>query len=73
MTGESAANLVEIRVEDELIGRGYEFERSQSAAVGQSVHTWRERVQIIRSEALARSQAAALGRRLDKAEAALRA
>lgn len=72
LTGESAANLVEIRVEDELIGRGYEFERSQSAAVGQSVHTWRERVQIIRSEALARSQAAALGRRLDKAEAALR-
>ena len=72
LTGGPAANLVEIRVEDELIGRGYEFERSQSAAVGQEVHTWRERVQIIRSEALAQSQAAALGRRLDKAEAALR-
>ena len=72
LTGESAANLVEIRVEDELIGRGYEFERSQSAVVGRSVHTWIERVQIIRSEALAESQAAALERRLEKAEAALR-
>ena len=38
-------------VEDELIGVGYEFERSQSAVVGQTEHTWSERVQIIRSEA----------------------
>jgi transposase len=72
LTGEPAAHLVEIRVEDELIARGYEFQRSQSAMVGQTVHTWSERVQIIRSEALAQSQAAALERRLDKAEAALR-
>jgi transposase len=72
LTGDKAANLVEIRVEDELIGRGYEFERSQSAVVGQEVHNWSERVQIIRSEALAQSQATALERRLDKAEAALR-
>ncbi len=72
LTGEKAANLVEIRLEDELIGRGYEFERSQSAVVGQEVRPWTERVQIIRSEALAQSQAAALERRLDKAEAALR-
>jgi transposase len=72
LTGEPAANLVEIRAEDELIGRGYEFERSQSALVDQVLQTWSERVQIIRSEALAQSQAAALERRLDKAEAALR-
>jgi transposase len=72
LTGEPAANLMEIRLEDELIGRAYEFERSQSAVVRQEVHTWIERVQIIRSEALAQSQAAALERRLDKAEAALR-
>jgi len=72
LTGEPAANLVEIRVADELIGRGYEFERSQSALVGQTVRTWSERVQIIRSEALAQNQAATLERRLDKAEAALR-
>ena len=35
-------------------------------------HTWIERVQIIRSEAAAESQAAALERRLEKAEAAVR-
>ena len=71
LTGAAAAKLVEIRVEEELIAAGYEFERSQSAVVDQTVHTWTERVQIIRSESLARSQAAALQRRLEKAEAAL--
>ena len=44
----------------------------RSAVVGQTEHTWSERVQIIRSEASAQSQAAALERRLEKAEAALR-
>jgi transposase len=72
LTGEHAADLVEIRLEDELIGRGYEFERLQTAMVGETEHTWTERVQIIRSESLAQSQAAALARRLEKAAAALR-
>ena len=72
LTGEKASQVVEIRVDDELIGVGYEFERSQSAVVGPTTHTWSERVQIIRSEALAHSQAAALERRLKDAEAALR-
>ena len=72
LTGEKASQVVEIRVDDELIGVGYEFERSQSAVVGPTAHTWSERVQIIRSEALAHSQAAALERRLQDAEAALR-
>src|SRR6185312_3974539 len=72
LTGAAAAQLVEIRVEDELIAVGYELERAQSAVVNTAVHTWMERVQIIRSEALAESQAAALERRLAKAEAALR-
>ena len=40
--------------------------------MGKAVHTWTERVQIIRSEASAQSQAAALERRLEKAEAAVR-
>src|SRR5262245_26590080 len=71
LTGEAVAQSVEIRVEDELIAQGYEFERPQSAVVNEVVRTWVERVQIIRSEALARSQAAALERRLEKAEAAL--
>jgi transposase len=52
LSGAAAAQLVEIRVEDELIARGYEFERSQSAMVNEVVHTWTERVQLIRSEAL---------------------
>jgi transposase len=72
LTGEHAADLIEIRHGDDLIGRGYEFERVQSAMVGETEHTWTERVQIIRSETLAQSQAAALERRLEKAAAALR-
>jgi transposase len=72
LTGDKASQLVTFRVDDELIGVGYEFERSQSAVVGSTAHTWSERVQIIRSEALAHSQAAALERRLQDAEAALR-
>jgi transposase len=72
LTGDKASQLVTFRVHDELIGVGYEFERSQSALVGSTAHTWSERVQIIRSAALAHSQAAALERRLKDAEAALR-
>jgi transposase len=72
LTGEQAGKLIEIRRDDERVGMGYEFERSQSAMVGTTEHTWTERVQIIRSEAAAESQAAALERRLDKAEAAVR-
>jgi transposase len=72
ITGAAAAKLVEVRLEDEVIARGYEFERAQSAPVGKALHTWIERVQIIRSEAAAGSQAAALERRLQKAEAAVR-
>jgi len=71
LTGAAATKLVAIRIEDELIAAGYEFERSQSAVVNKVVSTWTERVQIIRSEALAQTQAAALERRLEKAEAAL--
>src|SRR5512143_1231722 len=72
ITGEAAAKMVEIRREDELIGRGYEFVRSQTTVVEKTEYTWIERVQVIRSEALAQSQAAALERRLEKAEAAVR-
>src|SRR5512144_2534479 len=72
LVGEQAAKLIEIRREEELLGRGYEFERPQSAMVGREEHAWTERVQIIRSEAAARSQAEALERRLKKTEAAVR-
>jgi transposase len=74
VVGEQAAKLVEIRrgQEQELIGRGYEFERPQTTVVGPVEHTWTERVQIIRSESAAQGQAAALDRRLKKTEAAVR-
>jgi transposase len=74
VVGEQAAKLVEIRRgdEQELIGRGYEFERLQTTVVGAVEHTWTERVQVIRSESAAQSQAAALDRRLKKTEAAVR-
>src|SRR5205823_4522836 len=72
ITGPRAAEVIDIRREDERLGRGSEFERSQSAVVGQTEPTWTERVQILRSEAAAQSQAATLQRRLEKAEAALR-
>jgi transposase len=73
LVGERATKLIAIRREEELLGRGYEFERSQTAVVGPVEHTWTERVQIVRSDAAAQSQAAALERRLKKTEAALRA
>jgi transposase len=72
LTGEAATRLIEFWRAGKFIGRGYEFERSQTAVVDKTQQTWTERVQIIRSEALAQSQAAALERRLEKAEAALR-
>jgi transposase len=72
VVGEPAAKLIAIRRGEELIGHGYEFERPQSAVVGQDQHTWTERVQIIHSEAAAQSQAAALDRRLKRTEAAVR-
>src|SRR5206468_9436848 len=34
ITGEKASQVVELRRDDELLGVGYEFERSQSAVVG---------------------------------------
>src|SRR5436853_7792120 len=50
ITGAKVSQVVALRVDDELLGVGYEFERSQTAVVGKAKHTWSERVQIIRSE-----------------------
>jgi transposase len=72
IVGEQAPKLIDIHRGEEFLGRGYEFERSQSAVLDQGEHTWTERVQVIRSETAAQSQAAALDRRLKKTEAALR-
>ena len=74
VTGEQATQLTDFRRDGELLGTGYEFTRSQTTLVESLTkeHTWTERVQILRSESLAQSQATALERRLAKAEAALR-
>jgi transposase len=71
LTGEAVSRVVAIRREEERIAKGYEFERAQAAVVEGTERTWIERVQIIRSEAAAESQAA-LERRLEAAEAAVR-
>ena len=72
VVGDPAAALIAIRRGEELLGHGYEFERTQSAVVDGDERTWTERVQVLRSEAAARSQAAALDRRLKQTEAAVR-
>jgi len=76
VVGDQAATLIEIHrgegEERELLGRGYEFERPQTAVVGAVDQTWTERVQVIRSERAAASQASALDRRLKQTEAAVR-
>jgi len=72
LTGDAAARAVEIRRDEDRVAKGYEFERTESAVVEGTRRTWSERVQILRSEAAAKRQAAALERRLEQAEAAVR-
>src|SRR3954471_434253 len=55
----------------QLLGGGYEWERSLSAVVGDRTVTWTERVQVIRSRSLAQAQDTALEQRLRQAEVAL--
>jgi transposase len=59
--------------EPRLLGYGYEVTRELAASVDGERVAWPERLQVIRSVELARSQGAALGTRLGKAEAALEA
>ena len=56
-----------------MLGGGYEFERSLRAEVSGQPVAWVERVQLVRSQALAAHQAHQLAQRLAKAEAAVRA
>lgn len=72
ISGPMREQLVEIRIGSELVGVGYEFERSQTAPWSSMEHTWTERVLIVRSESIAENQARALERRLAEAEAAIR-
>jgi transposase len=58
---------------ERLLGAGYEFERSLTTTVDEQKVHWTERVQVVRSSALAQRQATTLEQRLAAAEAALRA
>jgi transposase len=58
---------------ERLLGAGYEFERSLTAGVNGQRVCWSERVQVVRSCALAQHQEATLDKHLGAAEAALRA
>jgi transposase len=73
VTGPRRAELIPIRIGEDPIGTGYEFTRNQTALLDDGERTWTERVQVIRSDSLAETQARALQRRLEKAEAAVRA
>lgn len=73
VSGARRAELVPIRVGDDQLGMGYEFDRDQTDCVDGVPRTWTERVQVIRTESLAQTQSRALQRRLEKAEAAVRA
>jgi transposase len=73
VSGARRTKLIPIRVGDDLLGVGYEFDRQQTACIAEEPQTWKERVQVFRSDSLAKTQARALERRLEKAEAAVRA
>jgi len=73
VSGARRTKLIPIRVGDDLLGVGYEFNRQQTACIAEEPQTWKERVQVSRSDSLAKTQARALERRLEKAEAAVRA
>jgi transposase len=73
LRGSRRDDLVAIRSGADLVGRGYEFTRDQTATLEGSERTWKERVQVVRSDSLAETQARALSRRLEQAAAAVRA
>lgn len=68
--GEQVASL--IWRDRELLGAGYEFVRTLSATVQDEPVQWQERVQLVRSRALASAQLQQLQKRLAEASQALR-
>ena len=59
--------------ERQLLAEGYTFERSLTAIVADTEHSWTERVLLVRSESYRTAQQADLERRLQRATAQLRA
>lgn len=68
--GEQPATL--IYNGEDLVGAGYELERSLSAEVNAEEMKWKERVAVVRSLPLAERQHQSLEQRIKKAEEALR-
>ena len=60
VSGPRRVDLVAIGIGEETIGTGYEFTRDLTATVDDSAQTWIERVQVLRSDSLAETQAHAL-------------
>ncbi len=73
VSGERRAKLIPIRVGDDLLGVGSEFARQQTACIAEQPQTWKERLQVFRSDSLVKTRKRALERQLEKAEAAVRA
>jgi len=69
--GEQTATL--IWDEKQLIGAGYEFERSHTTTIEEGLVTWTERVLVVRSQAWAKRQITQLEKRLSTASAELKA
>jgi transposase len=59
--------------EQQLVAEGYTFERSLTATVADTAHTWTERVLVVRSESYRQVMQAGLERRLRRATAQLQA
>jgi transposase len=73
ITGARRTELVAVCLGEETLGTGYEFSRTPTATLDGTERTWTERVQVIHLESRAETQTRALQRRLEKAEAAVRA
>jgi transposase len=73
ITGAKRGEVVDIHIGADRVGMGYEFTRDQTAPLEGRERSWVERVQVIRSESTAETQARAFQRRLEKACAAVRA
>ena len=73
ISGARRKDVVEIYIAEKRVGMGYEFTRNQTALLDDVEQTWSERVQVIHSDSSAETQARAFERRLEAAEAAVRA
>jgi transposase len=67
------AKMQELWHDKEFLGHGWEFTRVLKARVNDKPISWKERVQLVRSPALAKRQQTNLQERLQRAEQAVRA